>query len=102
MKAPYTIELTQLDDRSILVRVGCKTLSYQAGDPQMLDDLVSYFADPEGAIRRFSAGFGWKLEPTDAPYDPRRSAIATLAGIEGGGGIEPPRNIGSEAVRDRA
>jgi len=58
-KAPYEVRLSQLDDGSVLVHVGCKVLSYRHDDPQLAADVVEYFQDPGGMVRRFSAAFGW-------------------------------------------
>ena len=91
MKAPYDVNLTQLDDGSILARVGCKLLSYRPRDPQLFADLKAYFDDPEEAIKRFSAGFGWPLEqtapppgPGTDPYRPFRDGIQHTPTADGG------------------
>jgi hypothetical protein len=87
VKAPYDVNLTQLDDGSILVRVGCKLLSYRPRDPELLADLTAYFNDPQATIKRFSGAFGWPLEqaagpgpsqstePYPEPYRPFRDGI---------------------------
>ena len=117
MKAPYDVNLTQLDDGSIIVRVGCKLLSYRPRDfPvgsfwDLFADLKAYFDDPEGTIKRFSAGFGWPLgtlvgqtaQPPD-PYRPFRDAAdpfervrddiqrtPSVGGSVGGGSEVTPR-----------
>jgi len=86
-KAPYDVRLTQLDDGSVLVTVGCKVLSYRHDDPQLAADVVEYFRDPGGMVRRFSAAFGWAIESPEQPaqanakYEYERGVMGGRIGV---------------------
>lgn len=59
MKAPYAVMLSQLDDGSIHVHVGCREFSYRSPH-ELVEDLVAYFSDPQATMKRFSEKFEWK------------------------------------------
>jgi hypothetical protein len=58
VKAPWPVTITQLDDGSLLVSVGCKTMSYW-DHAAFHADLRDYFEAPEATIKGISKRYGW-------------------------------------------
>lgn len=78
MRAPYSVTITQVDDRSLLVQVGCKTLAYPIRDLEhFLADLALYITDPEHAIKAMSERHGWATgEVQEAGLSPRELGLS--------------------------
>jgi hypothetical protein len=102
VKAPYDVTLSQCDDGSIIVRVGCKVITF-VNTAEMTVHLHRYFTDPEATIREFEARYGWKTDvgefarihippgtlnstPTH-PYPGVHYPVPPMAGADGGGSI---------------
>lgn len=66
MRAPYPVTLTQVDDNSIIVQVGCKTVVYNS-HATLFNDIERYFIRPDETIAEFSMKFGWDLNAPPAP-----------------------------------
>lgn len=62
MNAPYAVTLTQVDDGSFIVQVGCKTIVFQTVDA-LLPALRGYFEHPEHTIETYSKKHGWPTVP---------------------------------------
>lgn len=99
MRAPYTVEVTQVDSLGFYVKVGCKTLVY-AELGLLLLDLKAYFEDPQATIKNLSHRYGWDTpEVEETPVQPsplhpglRASLRAPEAAYEArsmGAAIEP-------------
>lgn len=67
MRAYYQVTLTQVDDGTVIAKVGCKTLTFTSG-PAALEAVRRYFENPDEIIKEFSARYGWSLnEPAPPP-----------------------------------
>lgn len=66
MRAPYPVTLTQVDDGSVVVQVGCKILVFENAEAAG-SSLIGYFNNPEDTIKAFSARYGWNLNEPVAP-----------------------------------
>lgn len=64
MRAPYLVTITQLDDKTFVVQVGCKSLSFTAFPAT---ELSRYFENPDAVIVEYSKRFGWNLNEPAAP-----------------------------------
>lgn len=58
MRAPYDVTISQVDDGSFIVRVGCMTLTF-IDAPTLLANLKNYYADPKETIAQYEKAFGW-------------------------------------------
>lgn len=64
MRAPYPVNITQLDDGTFVLQVGCKQLSFTS---LPVTELARYFEHPETVIREYSRRLGWNLNEPVAP-----------------------------------
>jgi hypothetical protein len=74
VKAPWPVTITALDDGSLLVSVGCKTMSYW-DHAAFHADLRDYFEAPEATIKGMSKRYRWAIgqpggQPVAAPNIP--------------------------------
>jgi hypothetical protein len=84
--APYTVTITQADDRTLIVHVGCKTLTFPDNDT-LLYELRRYLEDPSTAIHEYAARYGWN---EFASPDPNFDRTMGLGGaIARGPGVNP-------------
>lgn len=80
MRAPYPVTLTQADDGTFIVRVGCKTLTFPNLD-MLGDELRAYFAAPGETIVRYEKAFGWPSGPAvESAYSGLNDLDVPIAG----------------------
>jgi hypothetical protein len=78
MRVPWTVEISQLDNLSVIVKVGCKSLAFESVDVA-LSELKHFFDDHEAVIKTYAERYGW---------------ADGAARIEEGRGFERSRNAG--------